>query len=160
MILSCYLIPQFFSVCQEYNLDLAQPSLAHDCAGAFPITKQHPGLKLRTTNWVEIMAPYMKREFLKDMVHSFDLSISGYGLDIYWGYHLGVQRTAAILDEFVMRHTKSIDLVNGGFYKYLRSIGVNPHDEKRKVFSILGIEEYVVRPGRFVYYDFTFRFDS
>ena len=150
---------QFFAVCQEYNLDLAQPALSPECNG-FPITKQHPGLKLRTTNWVEVMAPYMKRDFLKEMAHSFDLSISGWGLDIYWGFHLGAQRTAAVLDEFVMKHTKEIDVADGGFYKYLRSIGISPYVEKRNIFSKLELKEYVVHPIKFVWYNQVLRYDN
>jgi hypothetical protein len=147
----------FFSVCHEYGLDLAQPSLAHDSASGFAITKQHPSLKMRTTNWVEIMAPYMKRAFLDDMLHSFDLSISGFGLDIYWGHHLGALRTAAILDEFAMRHVKSNDLINGAFYEYLRSAGIDPHDELNKVFSVLGIKEFAVQVSSYLQYDLIFR---
>ena len=64
------------------------------------LTRQHPGLKLRTTNWVWTTAPYLARDFLKEMLHSFDLSISGWGIDIYWGHHLGHRWTAGIVDDF------------------------------------------------------------
>jgi hypothetical protein len=69
----------FFAVCRENALDLAQPALTADCTDAMGFTRQHPGLKLRTTNWVEVMAPFLARDFLKAMLHSFDMSISAGG---------------------------------------------------------------------------------
>ena len=89
----------FFAFCREYSLALAQPALTSDCIDAIGLTRQHPGLKLRTTNWVEIMAPFFVRDFLKEMLHSFNLSISGWGLDLYWGHHLDQRWTAGIWPE-------------------------------------------------------------
>ena len=125
----------FFAFCQEQGLSLAQASVTANSIGVIGLTRQHPGLIFRTTNWVEIMAPFFARDFLIEMLHSFDLSISGWGIDLYWGHHLGQHRTAGIADEFLMRHTKPIDTLNGAFYRYLRSMGIDAQDEMNKFLN-------------------------
>ncbi|UCI29386.1 hypothetical protein [Mesorhizobium sp. B4-1-4] len=147
---------KFFEFCNEYSLDLAQPALTPDCIDAIGLTRQHPGLKLRTTNWVEVMAPFFRRNFLKEMLHSFDLSISGWGLDLYWGHHLTNRWTAGIVDEFLMRHTQVSNHDTGAFYSYLRSIGVNPYEEMRSILNMLGTNRYTAKPIRFVYHTYSF----
>ena len=147
----------FFAVCREHALDLAQPALTADCTDAMGFTRQHPGLKLRTTNWVEVMAPFMTRDFLQAMLHSFDLSISGWGLDVYWGHHLGERWTAGIVDDFLMRHTSPSDHDKGAFYQYLRSIGVDPYDDLRRMLALIGTGCYEAHPIRFVYHTYQFR---
>jgi hypothetical protein len=140
---------EFLSLCVEFQLDIAQPSLTHDSSG-FDITKCHPGLKLRRTNYVEVMAPFMSRRFLTRFVQTFDWCVSGWGLDIYWGHQLGPDLSAAIVDQFVIRHAKPVDLKGGAFYKYLESIGVDPERDKQRIFQMLGIREYVVQPVGFL----------
>jgi hypothetical protein len=147
----------FFALCQKYSLDLAQPALTPDCAEAIGLTRQHPGLVLRTTNWVEVMAPFFRRDFLREMLHSFDMTISGWGLDIYWGHNLGERWTAGIVDEFLMRHTNPSDPATGAFYRYLRSIGVNPWDDLKRILEKIETNPYVVRPIRFVFRTYPFR---
>jgi hypothetical protein len=147
----------FFAFCREYSLDLAQPALTPDCTSAIGLTRQHPGLKLRTTNWVEVMAPFLARDFLKEMLHSFDLSISGWGIDCYWGHHLGERWTAGIVDEFLMRHTSPSNHDSGAFYKYLKSIGVDPYADMKKILGMIGTNVYEAKPKTFVYRTYLFR---
>jgi hypothetical protein len=147
---------EFFAFCREYSLALAQPALTSDCTDAMGLTRQHPGLKLRTTNWVEVMAPFMVRDFLKEMLHSFDLSISGWGIDVYWGHHLGQRWTAGIVDDFLMRHTNPSDHESGAFYRYLKSIGVDPYDELKTILNMIGTNPYVAKPTGFVYHTYLF----
>jgi hypothetical protein len=147
----------FFAVCREHSLDLAQPALTPDCTDAMGLTRQHPGLKLRTTNWVEIMAPFLARDFLEEMLHSFDLSISGWGIDIYWGHHLGQRWTAGIVDDVLMRHTNPSDHESGAFYRYLKSIGVDPFAEMRRILDMIGTNLYEAKTIGFVPHTFLFR---
>ena len=136
---------EFFALCREYALDLAQPALTLDSSDAIGITLQHPSLILRTTNWVEIMAPFLARDFLREMLHSFDFSISGWGIDIYWGHHLGDRWKAGIVDHFLIRHTNTRDFVNGAFYKYLRSLNINPFVEMDAILTKIGHDSYLAR---------------
>ena len=147
----------FFAFCEEYSLHLAQAALTPDCVQSIGLTRQHPGLKMRTTNWVEIMAPFLARDFLREMLHSFDLSVSGWGIDIYWGHKLTGRWKAGIVDEFLMRHTSPSDHQTGAFYQYLRSIGVDPYLEMRAILRLIGIDSYDAKPTGFVYHTYTFR---
>src|SRR6266567_2430417 len=147
----------FFAFCRQYSLHLAQPALTPDCTDAMGLTRQHPGLKLRTTNWVEVMAPFMVRDYLKEMLHSFDLSISGWGLDLYWGHHLGERWTAGIVDDFLMRHTVPSDHQGGAFYQYLNSIGVDPYNEMKEILHRIGTNVYEAKPIKLVYHTYSFK---
>lgn len=104
---------EFFGYCRERKFSLAQPCLSHDSAGAWKITFRHPGFEFRLTNFVEVMAPYFSRDFLDAMVQSFDLSISGWGLDVFWGSQLCDQHSAAVVDRFTMSHLRPPDLHDG-----------------------------------------------
>src|SRR5262249_51489041 len=117
-------LSEFFDYCRASNFSIAQPSLSHDSAGTFRGTYHHPAYEARLGNFVEVMAPYFSREFLDAMVESFDTSISGWGLDVFWGSHIHDGRTAAVVDRFIMRHPRAPDLRDGPYYRYLRSIGV------------------------------------
>lgn len=143
-------LDDFFRICSESRLDMAQPSVTTDSVASFPITRHHPSLYLRTTNWVEIMGPYLARDFLCEMMHSFSLSISGWGLDIYWGHHLGDKWRAGIVDVCQMRHLKEIDLQGGAFYVYLKSLGVEPFAEMRNILQMLGRTDYVIESKAFM----------
>src|SRR5262245_47174197 len=112
---------EFFDYCRGRQFSIAQPALSHDSEGAFRVTYWHPGYEFRLTNFVEVMAPYFSREYLSAMVQSFELSISGWGLDIYWGSQLN-GRHAAVVDRFVMNHLRRPDTAEGAYYQYLRSI--------------------------------------
>lgn len=144
-------LDDFFSLCHENGFSLAQPSLTSGSHVSFPITLNHPALIYRTTNFVEVMAPLFSREFLNKVINEFDLSISTWGLDIYWGHILESGGVAAVVDRFQMTHSKPKDDTNGAFYKYLRSRNIDPSVEIKNVFERLGIADYVITPKRFVY---------
>ena len=146
-------LDEFFKFCETSGLHLAQASLSNapDSFFTWHITRNHPGLIMRTTNFVEVMAPFFAREFLKEMLHSFDLSISSLGLDVYWGHHLGEKYNAAIIDQFQMKHKKPIDAVSGPWYSYLRSVGIDAYEEMRKIFDKIGRDSYDMHPMQIVY---------
>jgi len=138
-------LSEFFEFCREKRFSIAQPSLTHHSAGAYRATYYHPGYQFRLTNFVEVMAPFFAREFLQTMVQSFDLSISGWGLDVFWGSQLTERRSAAIIDNFRMTHLRRPDPHHGPYYVYLRSIGVDWRSEFESIFTRLGISEYPIR---------------
>ncbi|MGX5831015.1 hypothetical protein [Mesorhizobium sp. 43Arga] len=148
---------EFFKLCEEYFLDIAQPSLTSDSSCVIPLTRHHPGLILRTTNWVEVMAPFFRRDFLREMLHSFDLSISGWGLDIYWGHHLKERWRAGIVDNFLIRHANECKPESGPFYDYLKGIGIDPSGEMKSILTLIDTNPYVVRPIQFIYHTYFFR---
>ena len=56
-----------------------------------------------------------------------------------------------------MRHTNPSDHENGGFYKYLKSIGVDPYQEMKRILDMIGTNPYLAKPTGFVYHTYQFR---
>ena len=104
-----------------------------------------PGFEYRLTNFVEVMAPFFSKDFLLTVVESFDMSISTYGLDVFWGSQLEEHQSAAIVDRFVMSHLKRRDLGGGAYYAYLQSMGIDCFAEMKQVLDRLGIDSYPIR---------------
>jgi hypothetical protein len=134
-------LDDFFTFCSVQGFDLAQASLTRDSYVSFALTRHNPGLSFRITNFVEVMAPCFSRRYFSKMLHSFNYSISGWGLDVYWGHHLGNEYVAAIVDDFQMRHCHPFE-PNGDFYLYLRSIGIDNHQELQAMLGRLGLNRY------------------
>jgi hypothetical protein len=136
---------EFFRYCSERGFDIAQAALTHSSDSAWKITYCHPGFEYRLTNFVEVMAPYFSRDFLMTVVEAFDMSISTYGLDVFWGSQLEAHQSAAIVDRFLMSHLRRRDFGEGAYYAYLRSLGIDCFKEMRNVLDSLGVESYEIR---------------
>jgi hypothetical protein len=95
------------------------------------------------------MAPFFSREFLKAMLHSFEISISELGLEFYWGHHLSKKWRAAIIDQFQMRHPFKAG--PSKYYEHLDKIGIDRQKEVENIFAATGQDGYAVRPYEFVY---------
>ena len=114
-------INKLFEIHNSHNLYLSQPAAigytSHE------ITKPQ-NCKLRYTSFVEIMCPMMSKETLKLLLESFDLSKSGWGLDIMWSKILNYPKDKiAIIDEVVIIHTKPVG------QNYENRFNVSPMDE-------------------------------
>ena len=135
----------FLEYCRDKGFAMAQAALTHVSDGAWKITFHHPGFEYRLTNFVEVMAPYLSSEFLMNVVERFDISISGYGLDVFWGAQLEETQTAAVVDRFRMSHLKRRDFASGAYYDYLRSLGINCFEELKQVLNTLALDSYEIR---------------
>lgn len=135
----------FLNYCGEKGFALAQAALSHASDGAWRVTYYHPAFEFRLTNFVEVMAPYFSQSFLMTVVDAFDISISTYGLDVFWGTQLEVHQRAAIVDRYQMSHLKRRDLKEGAFYAYLASHGINCFEEMKSVLARLGLDSYQIR---------------
>ena len=136
---------EFFEYCTSKNFAIAQAALSHASDGAWRLTYCHPAFEYRLTNFVEVMAPFFSKEFLLTVVEAFDISISTYGLDVFWGTQLEKGQTAAIVDRFQMTHAKRRDFESGTYYAYLKSIGVDCFLELKNVLNQLGLDSYDLR---------------
>jgi hypothetical protein len=79
------------------------------------------------------------------VVEAFDISISTYGLDVFWGSQLELDQPAAVVDSFSMSHAKRRDFANGAYYAYLNSLGIDCFKEMKNVLNMLGIDSYQIR---------------
>jgi hypothetical protein len=136
---------RFLEYCVEKRFSLAQAALTCGSDGAWKITFHHPAFEYRLTNFVEVMAPYLSHDFLLNVIEAFDISVSTYGLDVYWASQLEEIQTAAIVDRFQMSHLKKRDFASGAYYEYLRSTGVDCFREMKDILSLLGLESYEIR---------------
>ena len=75
-------------------------------------------------------------------MHTFEQSISSFGLDFAWPMILKNPKIG-IVDCIEMHHTGVIDQTNGPFYTYLRSINVDPAAEFEKIMHAYGFSSGV-----------------
>jgi hypothetical protein len=91
---------------------------------------------------VESMMPLITGEAVRLLEDDLRLAVSGYGVDIAFHHVLGPQRRLAIVDAIVVSHTKPIDPQDGPFYRYLRSIGVEPREELAWFLARCGLSNF------------------
>ena len=119
-----------FLLHEKYELELSQPAAIGYTS--HKITRPQKENILRYTNFVEIMCPMMSASALKSLRGTFDLSVSGYGLDFLWPKILNYPKDKiAIIDEIVVEHTSKVGANYQGRFK------ISPSTEMRKI-----MEEY------------------
>lgn len=113
-------INNLFDIHRRYKLKLSQPTVTGYTSHW--ITNKVEGNILRYTNFVEIMCPMMNTETMLRLLPSFDLTESGWGLDLLWTKMLNYPTDkVAIIDEVTVTHTKPV----GANYERFK---VHPHD--------------------------------
>ncbi len=122
-------IGAMFNLFTETGLRVGQPALSSDSYWSHEITLQNPSFRWRKTNFIEVMCTIMTPAAIVDYLSLFDATISGFGLDNYWGWHEWQRYGGlAILDETPMRHCRP---VRGGMaYR-----GLSPGEECRLFFQ-------------------------
>lgn len=107
---------RMFALFRGFGLALAQPALTPQSYRGHPMLLQRPGMALRHTRFVEVMAPIFDRAALTACRASFTESRSGWGLDFLWPRLIGNARqdSIAILDATPVWHTRPL---GGELYK-------------------------------------------
>lgn len=137
----------FLRTTKRFNLFLTQPSLHPD--SFFPnelyrtVLEHKPGAILHYTNFVEIMAPLIKTNVLKNLLFKefiLDPKVrSGWGLDTCWPVRIekafGAKKIA-VVDSSVLRHTRELNSFAAqskgrGFYAEYRL------DPRREEYELL-----------------------
>jgi len=118
-------VSRMFAICDDLQLDLAQPALTRDSYYTHAITLQHTAFQLRFTNFVEIMAPVLSTDMLRRVFHTMAGNISGYGLDAVWPRFSQLGRVA-IIDDTPVKHTRP---VGGPNYAFSKKAGLLPAHE-------------------------------
>ena len=130
-------IDNLFDSMASLDLALAQPSLSWDSFYSFFVTLQSPGFRMRTSNFIEIMAPCFHRPFLETCLPTFTENLSGWGLDWVWPRLIPADRErCAIIDTAVVTHTRP---VGGPTYEKLREAGVAPMEEAHALMQRFNI---------------------
>jgi hypothetical protein len=124
-------VSRMFAICDELQLDLAQPALTRDSYFTHLATLQHSEFQLRFTNFVEIMAPVLSASMLQRILPTLEGSISGYGLDNLWPRMTQLGKVA-IIDETPVKHTRP---VGGPNYIFSKQAGMSPAEEAHRVLA-------------------------
>ena len=100
----------------RFRFQLAAPSLSYESFFSWPITVQNENMLFRGTDFVEIMAPIMSRDFLQLALPHFDENFTSWGYEWLWRKLLNDRRSfAAILDAAPITHTRPLG--QGSLYK-------------------------------------------
>ena len=118
-------VSRMFAICDDLQLELAQPALTRDSYFTHIVTMQHPEFQLRFTNFVEIMAPVLSADMLSRVFHTLAGQVSGYGLDGLWPRFSRLGKVA-IIDDTPVKHTRP---VGGPNYKFSKDAGLAPAHE-------------------------------
>lgn len=97
-----------FEIGYAHNLNLWQPSLTRDSYFSYAAFLQNPGFKLRYTNFVEMMCPFMTSETLRRAAPFLGM---GYptGPDLIWSrLHEENEYKSAIIDAVSVKHTRDV----------------------------------------------------
>jgi hypothetical protein len=130
-------IEAVFAAMRRHDLDVAQPSLTWDSYFSHFSVLSCPGFTLRYVNFVEIMAPCLRREVLEKILPEFADTMSGFGLDYVWcRLSEDPHWRAAILDSIAIRHTRPIGRVLRG---HMARQGVIAEDEEQVLRARFGV---------------------
>lgn len=119
-------LSRFMSYCSAQRFALAQPSLSKDSYFSHRRLVNAAGTGWRPVGAVEVMCPFFSRQALEQVIGTFNLSYSTWGLDTIWPRVLDI--APVVVDEFTIRHVKPM-ASSGAFYRYMRRIGVSPRQE-------------------------------
>jgi len=129
-------VSRMFAICDQLQLELAQPALTRDSYFTHLLSLQHSEFQLRFTNFVEIMAPVFSAAMLERILPTLEGSISGYGLDNLWP-RLSRLGKVAIIDETPVKHTRP---VGGPNYAFSKQAGISPAEEAHRLLAAAFIE--------------------
>ena len=102
-------INALFAISANFGFAISQPALAAGSEVTHDITRQQEGLLLRTTSFVEAMAPCFSRDALALCMPVFDRQVLGWGSDHVWPKLIGPPYgRMAIIDAVPMLHTRPL----------------------------------------------------
>lgn len=96
-----------FKLTKQYGFLLSQPSLSWDSFFSWKVTVHSPTFEARATGFVEIMCPLFHKSFLEQVLFSFDMNYSGWGLDLLWSKIL-VKEKIGVIDKIIIKHKKPV----------------------------------------------------
>ena len=123
----------------KYRPHLAQPALALNSYFSHKITLYRPFIDARRTDFVEVMFPCFRSDFLREVSWTFSLNTSGWGLEWLWIKCLRAKFQSPdiyIFDSASVLHTRPVGLFGSG--------GANgsPHAEEKILLSKFGLKKH------------------
>jgi hypothetical protein len=112
-----------------YNFALCQPSVSHDSYLTWDITRHVPNSIVRESNFVEVGCPLFTQSFLKEVIWTFDINYSSWGLDYLW-VSLSGNNKLGIIDLVQVQHRKPITS-----HTWILPNGKTPLDEMNDIIK-------------------------
>ena len=127
-----------FTVLDEIGADLGQPALDPRSFFSYDIVLRRAQFKYRETDFVELMCPIFSAVFLREMLPTWTLNKSSWGLDFVWRETARREgRKIVIVDSASVLHTRAIG--KGTQYSAANMQGATQHDEYKTVLSQFNI---------------------
>jgi hypothetical protein len=126
-------LSHFFRLCDFHSLYLSQPALRWCTHTTLNSLVRNPMCTLRRVAFVEAMAPCFSNAALENLIHTFRWTRSVWGIDWAWGALLDGHEPLYVVDAVSMDHTRTGNGRPTAFYLRLRSAGVDPGDDLRRV---------------------------
>ena len=138
-------INRMFNIMKEYNLDIAQPSI-EDSNESFPswrcfVHDSGDSRDVIPINFVEVTGPCFSRSALLKCIETFELTKSGWGIDLAWGKIMKGENMG-IINSVVAKHTRPVG--GGKLYDILSKNKVSPAAERKKIMRKYGIPEIII----------------
>jgi hypothetical protein len=136
-------IELLFQMMRHYSLHMTQPVLSKGSFKSWKILKQKWFSGMRYLSTVELMCPALSREAVKDLLPTFSLNKSGWGIDILWGELVRRKfgdKSIAVFDPIAAKHTKPVG--KGELYTKLGKSAFEERDEIFKNYSITKTKIY------------------
>ena len=132
-------VNRLFKRFRTFGLSMGQPALVGNNVN-HPTTRRDRRYRFRYVTFVEMMCPVFTRESLYELLDTFEMTRSGWGVDCVWARRF-MDRRVGILDEVPVRHLKPRSS-DGPYYQKLLAENVDAEEEMNEV-----LREHVT-PGR------------
>ena len=132
-------ISKMFVLMKEFDLDIGQPSMSLESYFSYLVLIQCSGLRLRFSNFAEVMAPCLRNNVVTEMLPFFEGSFTGMGLESIWCFKTRKEpNKIAIFDEINMTHTRPI---GGPLHKKMYDMNMTPNLEIKNNLSKLNVKQ-------------------
>jgi hypothetical protein len=130
-----------FSTLSRLGAAMGQPSLDWRSYYFHDIVLRRPQFEYRVTDFVEMMAPIIQRDFLREIIPTWRYNQSSIGLDYLWRIKAGHEgKELVIVDACSMYHTRPME--GGTQYKAARlASGKSKAQELRELFDKFDITD-------------------
>lgn len=139
-------ISAMFDTMRRFDLLIAQPSLVLNDNVSHRILVHNPLFTLRFVDFVEVMCPCFRVDYLLSLRDFLAKSPSGWGLDMYWAALMErPMYKAAVIDAVEVVHTRPIG--GGVLYSALAAVGSSADEQRAAI-----VEGFVTPPSRHLVY--------
>jgi hypothetical protein len=134
-----------FDLMARYTLQMTQPVLLPGSFKSWKILMKKRWSGIRYLSTVELMCPALSKDAVKELIPTFNLNKSGWGIDILWGEIIRKKfglKSIGVFDSIGVTHTKPVG--RGELYEKLGKSAFEERDEIFNTYSITKRKIYAV----------------